>query len=167
MDGAKHNALRWRWHKERQGQSVQNPDAFWGKCFVHKSLIKLVNDLCFFMHRQCLLDLYRFFYTPLCSPSLCVTLRQSSKLKWPPLPSAFQYGLSCRRLALLFSSDYQTSNGDYGECIEYSAPLVFSFRTTYADAPHKMCEASLRWQKEVGWATIDIYLISSRLSRRI
>ena len=167
MDWAKHNALRWRWHKERQGQSVQNPDAFWGKCFVHKSLIKLVNDLCFFMHRQCLLDLYRFFYTPLCSPSLCVTLRQSSKLKWPPLPSAFQYGLSCRRLALLFSSDYQTSNGDYGECIEYSAPLVFSFRTTYADAPHKMCEASLRWLKEVGWTTIDIYLISSRLSRRI
>jgi len=44
----------------------------------------------------------------------------------------------------LFSSDYQTSNGDYGECIEYSAPLVFSLRTTCADAPHKMCEASLR-----------------------
>ena len=68
MDGAKHNALRWRWHKERQGQSVQNSDAFWGKCFVHKSLIKLVNDLCFFMHRQCLLDLHRFFIL------LCVLL---------------------------------------------------------------------------------------------
>jgi hypothetical protein len=36
----------------------------------------------------------------------------------PSLLSAFQYGLSCCRLALLFSSDYQTSNGDYGECVE-------------------------------------------------
>ena len=68
MDGAKHNAPRCRWHKERQGWSVQNSDAFWGKCFVHKSLIKLVNDLCFFMHRQCLLDLHRFFIL------LCVLL---------------------------------------------------------------------------------------------
>lgn len=101
---------------------------------MHKSLIKLVNDLCFFMHRQCLLDLHRFFYTPLCSPSLCVTLRQSSKLKCPPLPSVFQYGLSCRRLALLFSSDYQTSNGDYGN--------VLSTRTTRVQPPHDLCGRS-------------------------
>ena len=48
--------------------SVQNPDASWSKCFVHKSLIKLVNDLCLFMYRQCLLDLHRFFIL------LCVLL---------------------------------------------------------------------------------------------
>ncbi len=30
------------------------------------------------------------------------------------------------------------------KCEEYSAPLVLSLRTTCADAPHKMCEASLR-----------------------
>ena len=30
------------------------------------------------------------------------------------------------------------------KCEEYSAPLVFSLRTTCAGRPHKMCEASLR-----------------------
>ena len=32
-----------------------------------------------------------------------------------PLLSAFQYGLSCSRLVLWFSSDYQTSDSDCGE----------------------------------------------------
>ena len=32
-----------------------------------------------------------------------------------PLLSAFQYGLSCSRLVLWFSSDHQTSNSDCDE----------------------------------------------------
>ena len=137
------------------------------------------------MHWLCLSGLLLLcFNTPPYPPFLCVIFRQRSKIIriiitlnfWKPIflwtsnlrfPQLALYGLSWRRLALLFSSDYQTSNGDYGECIEYSASLVFSLRTTCADAPHKMCEASLRWLKGVGWTTIDIYLSSSRLSRRI
>ena len=109
--------------------SVQNPDASWSKCFVHKSLIKLVNEPLFLYVPTMPPWLASLFYTPLCSPSLCVTLRQSSKLKWPPLPSVFQYGLLWRRLALSFSSDYQTSNG-----------IMANVKRT----PHHLCSASAR-----------------------
>ena len=132
MDGVKHNALRCRWHKERQGRSVQNPDASWGKCFVHKSLIKLVNDLCFFMYRQCLLDLHRFFYTPLCSPSLCVTLRQSSKLK----VTSTSLSLLCMvyRVAGLLNRFHLIVLNLMGVMAN-----VLSTRTTRVQPPHDLC----------------------------
>ena len=166
MDGAKHNALRCRWHKERQGRSVQNPDASWSKCFVHKSLIKLVNDLCFFMHRQCLLDLHRFFIL-LCVLLLSVwhyvKVLNLSDLHFPQFFNMVYHGVD---LLYRFHLIIKLLMGLW-RMYWVLAPLVFSLRTTCAGRPHKMCEASLRWLKEVKWVTIDIYLISSRLSRRI
>ena len=70
--------------KERQGWIVQIPDTFGVKALCIRSLIKLVNNLRYSMHRRCL----RTFY-PLClnnpqySPFLCITFRQSYKLRLP------------------------------------------------------------------------------------
>lgn len=82
---------RCRWHKERQRWGVQISANFWDKCFMHKSLIKLANNLSCSTYQRCLRAFHYFVVNnPPCSPYLCVTLRQSSKLRRRRAPLSLQ-----------------------------------------------------------------------------